>query len=215
MSDRHQLNSTFYERLSPENAALLLIDHQTGLMLGVETSEFTILKNNTLALAALGKVFNLPTILTTSFSEGPNGHLMPEIVEMYPDCKIINRSMVSAWDELKYVAAVEKTGRKKLIMAAITTDVCLLFPALAAVEAGYDVYAVIDASGTWGAQAELASMMRLMQAGVKTTNWVSVAAELLRDWSKPVGKDLAKVFGERLTPYGYLIDNLAAAKAGH
>ncbi len=140
---------------------------------------------------------------------------MPEIVEMYPDVEIINRSMVSAWDEPKYVAAVEKTGRKKLIMAAITTDVCLLFPAIAAVQAGYDVYAVIDASGTWGAQAELASITRMTQAGVKMTNWVSVAVELLRDWSQPIGSSLAKVFGERLIPYGYLIDNLAAAKAAH
>ncbi len=211
MNQPTQANRTFYERLSPDNAALLLIDHQTGLMLSVATSDFTTLKNNTLALATLGKVFNLPTILTTSFSEGPNGQLMPEITQMYPEHKTINRSMVSAWDDPEYVKAVEKTGRTKLIMAAITTDVCLLFPALAAVEAGYDVYAVIDASGTWGTQAELASIMRLTQAGVKTTNWVSVAAELLRDWSQPVGEDLAKVFANHLTPYGYLIDNLAAA----
>ena len=204
-----------YERVSPDNSTLLLIDFQTGLMLGIGTSDFTTLKNNALALATLGKVFNLPTIVTSSFSEGPNGQVMPEIVSMYPDHEIINRTMVSAWDDEKFVAAIEKTGRKKLIMAAITTDVCLLFPAIAAIQAGYDVYAVIDASGTWGAQAELATMMRLTQAGVKTTNWVSVAAELLRDWSKPVGQELAKVFADHLTPYGYLIDNLKAATAKH
>ncbi len=140
---------------------------------------------------------------------------MPEIIAMYPDHEVLNRTMVSGWDDEKFVAEVEKTGRKKLIMGAITTDVCLLFPALAAVQAGYDVYAVIDSSGTWGAQAEMASMMRLTQAGVKTTNWVSVSAELLRDWSKPIGSELAKVFSTYLTPYGYLIDNLTAAKSGH
>ncbi len=202
-------NSALYERLSPDNAALLLIDYQTGLMLGVETSDFTTLKNNALALAALGKVFNLPTILTSGFSDGPNGQYMPEIVAMYPDHNILNRTMVSAWDDPKFVAAVEQTGRSKLIMAAITTDVCLLFPALAAAQAGYDIYAVIDASGTWGTQAELASMLRLLQAGIKTTNWVSVAAELLRE-SKPIGQHLAQVFADHLTPYGYLIDNLKA-----
>lgn len=203
-------NSVLFERLTLDNAALLLIDFQTGLMLGVGTSNPPTLKNNVLALATLGQTFKLPTILTTSNSAGPNGPFMQEIEALYPGQQTMDRTMVSVWDDPKFVAWVEQTGRKKLIMAAITTDVCLLFPALAAVQAGYDVYAVIDASGTWDQQAELASVTRMAQAGVKVTNWVSVSAEILRDWSLPLGQDLAKVYGEHLTSYGYLIDNLAA-----
>ena len=199
-----------YERLTPENAALLLIDHQTGLMLGVGTLEPTKLRNNALAFAELGKVFNLPTVVTTSASDGPNGPLMAEIAAMYGKDNVINRHMVSAWDDPKFVAAVEKTGRRKLIMGAITTDVCLLFPALAATAAGYDVYAVADASGTWDALSEQASLLRLSQAGVKVCNWVSVAAELLRDWSGPYAKGVGQLLTDRLGPYHFLANNFAA-----
>ncbi len=201
-----------YERLSPENAALLLIDHQTGLMLGVGTSEPTKLKSNVLAFAQLGKIFALPTVVTTSASDGPNGPLMPEISQMYGRDRVINRHMVSAWDDPAFVAAVEKTGRRKLLMGAITTDVCLLFPALAATAAGYDVYAVADASGTWDALSEQTSLLRLSQAGVKVCNWVSVAAELLRDWGGPYAKEIGQLLAERLGPYGFLANNFAAIR---
>lgn len=203
-------NPVLFERLTPENAALLLIDMQTGLMLGVTTSAAIALKNNVLGLAQVGKTFKLPTLLTTSAADGPNGPYMPEVVAMFPGQEVQNRTLVNAWDDPKFVAAVEKMGRKKLIMAGITTDVCVQFPALAAVEAGYDVYAVVDASGSFNPQTEMAAMLRMTQAGVKVVGWTSVAAELQRDWSLPIAQEAGKVLGQYLTPMGYLADNMAA-----
>jgi nicotinamidase-related amidase len=206
-------NPVLFERLTPDNAALLLIDMQTGLMLGVTTSSSIALKNNVLGLAEVGKVFGLPTLLTTSAATGPNGPYMPEVVAMFPGQEVMNRTLVNAWDDRAFVAAVEKTGRRKLIIAGITTDVCVLFPALAAVEAGYDVYAVVDASGSFNPQTEQAALMRMTQAGVKVTGWTSVAAELQRDWSLPVAQEAGKVLGQYLTAMGYLADNMAAQQA--
>lgn len=206
------INPVLFDRLTPDNAALLLIDMQTGLLLAVTTTPAVQLKNNILALAQLGKDYNLPTLLTTSTVTGPNGPYMPEVAAMFPGQEVQNRTLVNAWDDPKFVAAVEKTGRKKLIMAAITTDVCLLFPALAAVQAGYDVYAVVDASGCFDTLAETASMMRMAQAGVKLTGWSSVSAELLRDWSLPVAPEIAKVVAGYNTSQGYVAGNLEAAQ---
>lgn len=206
-------NPVLFERLTPDNAALLLIDMQTGLLLGVTTSSTITLKNNILGLAQVGKVFGLPTLLTTSAATGPNGPYMPEVVALFPGQEVLNRTLVNAWDDETFVAAVEKTGRRKLIIAGITTDVCLLFPALAAVEAGYDVYAVVDASGSFNPQTELAAMLRMTQAGVKVTGWTSVAAELQRDWALPVAQEAGKVLGRYLTPIGYLAGNMATQQA--
>lgn len=206
-------NPVFFERLTPENAALLLIDMQTGLLMGVTTSSAIGLKNNILGLAQIGKTFNLPTLLTTSSADGPNGPYMPEVLAMFPGQEVQNRSLVNAWDDPKFVAAVEQTGRKKLIIAGITTDVCLMFPALMAVQDGYDVYAVIDASGSFNPQAETAAIARMTQAGVKVATWTSVTAELQRDWALPVAQEAGQVLGQYLTAMGYLNDNMVAQKA--
>ena len=137
---------------------------------------------------------------------------MPDIAKVFPDTEIIRRKgEINAWDDPQFKAAVEATGRKKLIVAGISTDVCLLFPVLSAISEGYDVYAVFDSSGTWSEIAQQTTMMRLSQAGCKTTNWVSVAAELQNDWRNPTGQELAGLFNDHLTFYGHLISNLAAS----
>ena len=204
------INTYFADRLTPENAALLLIDHQAGLALGVETMNPETFRNNVIAIAKVGKLFDLPTILTTSADSGPNGPLMPDITKVFHDVDIIRRKgEINAWDDPKFKQAVEATGRKKLIIAGISTDVCLLFPVLSAISEGYDVYAVFDSSGTWNEIAQQATMLRLSQAGCKTTNWVSVAAELQNDWRNVTGQELAGLFNDHLTFYGHLISNLA------
>lgn len=203
-------NPVLFERLTPDNAVLLLIDIQSGLLLGVTTSPSISLKSNLLGLARLGQLFKLPTILTTSTAQGPNGPFMPEIRAMYPQLAVQNRTVVNAWDDPTFVKTIQQTGRRKLIMAGITTDVCLLFPALSAVQAGYDVYAVIDASGSFNAQAETAAIARLSQAGVKVANWSSVAAELQHDWALPVSEQVGQMLAEQLTAMNYLADNLKA-----
>lgn len=205
--------NAFYEQLTPDNAAMLLIDHQAGLFLGVHSMDQQLLKNNAIALAKVAKVFNLPQALFTSSRNGPNGPTIPELVELFPDKEIIDRSPINLWNDPKCRAAVEQLGRKKLIMAAITTDVCLTFPAIAAVAAGYDVYAVIDASGTWSPTAELTSILRMTQAGVIVTNWIAVAAELKHDEEQKTAPAMNQVFGERMGLYDFLSD-IAAVKAG-
>ncbi|WP_019506191.1 hydrolase [Pleurocapsa sp. PCC 7319] len=205
-------NLAYYDQLTPDNCAMLLIDHQAGLFLGVKSIDQQILKNNVIGLAKTAKVFNLPTVLFTSSAKGPNGPTIPEIKELFPEHKIYDRSPINLWNDPECLQAVKDTNRKKLIMAAITTDVCLAFPALAAIKAGYDVYAVIDASGTWTAQAELATVMRLTQAGVIMTNWIAVAAELKHDEDRKTSAGMNRAFGEHMGLYDFLGD---IAAAGH
>lgn len=206
----------YLERLTPDNSAMLLIDHQTGTMLGVQDIKLSDFRSNVLALANTAKVHGLPTVLTASYAEGPNGPLMPELLEMFPESPVIYRpGMINSWDDPRFVAAVEATGRKKLIMAGVTTDVCLMFPAISALAAGYDVYAVYDASGCWDMMSELASILRLNQAGAITCNWAVIAAELQSDWRRPSAPGtLTKVFHDHLPFYGMLQNNQEATRTG-
>jgi nicotinamidase-related amidase len=148
-------------RLTPENSALLLVDHQTGLCSGVANHSQPEFLNSVLALAHIGKVFGLPTIISTSFSEGPNGPLISEVAEMFPDIPVIHRpGEINAWDNPDFVAAVKATNRRNLIIAGVSTEVCVAFLALSAVKEGYGAYAVIDASG--GPGMRLWPMLRLL-----------------------------------------------------
>lgn len=203
----------YYETLTPENTAVLLIDHQAGLFLGVQSMEQLLLRNNVLALAKAARALDLPTVLTTSSVLGPNGPTIPELAAVFPDLTPLDRSPINLWDDDATRAAVEATGRQKLVMAAITTDVCLVLPALAALKAGYDVYAVLDASGTWSAAAEAAAIARLAQAGAICTNWISVVAELKRDEHNRYTQPVNDVFGAHMALYAFLGDT-AAARAG-
>ncbi|BAZ65512.1 MAG: hydrolase [Pelatocladus maniniholoensis HA4357-MV3] len=213
MTTERPAASCFYEQLTPDNAAMLLIDHQVGtLLFGISDIDPVNLKNNALYLAEVAELFNLPTILTTSNPNGPNGPLFPELIEKLPDSPIIDRVIINAWNDPNFVAAVEKTGRQKLIMAGVTTDVCLAFPAISAVGAGYDVYAVIDASGTWNETAQRAAIARMTQAGVKCVNTIAVAAELQKDWTLPSAPGMGKIFAERLPSFGFVLAGLEHTK---
>ncbi len=139
-----------YNRLDKDNAAVLLVDHQTGLLSLVRDQDPDKFKNSVLALADLAKYFNLPTILTTSFEDGPNGPLVPELKETFPDAPFIARpGQINAWDNEEFVKAVKATGKKQLIIAGVVTEVCVAFPALSALEEGYEVFVITDASGTF------------------------------------------------------------------
>ncbi|MGL5264285.1 MAG: isochorismate family cysteine hydrolase YcaC [Candidatus Rhabdochlamydia sp.] len=192
-------------RLSPQNAALLLIDHQTGLMQLVKDYKEDAFKNNILALADIAKTFNLPTILTTSFEKGPNGPLLPELKQKFPKAPYIPRpGQINAWDNEDFVKAVKKTKRKKLIIAGIVTDVCVAFPTLSALNEGYEVYVVVDASGTFNKSVREAALTRMVSAGAILINWFALASELQRDW-RDDGKKLAKLLQEHLVPYANLM----------
>src|SRR5262245_59048586 len=155
-----------YARLRKEDAALLLVDHQTGLFSLVRDMQPDEFKSNVLALAECGKYFGLPTILSTSFENGPNGPLLPELKKMFPKAPFIPRpGQINAWDNDDFVKAVKATGKKQLIIAGIVTDVCVAFPALSAIKEGFEIFAVVDASGTFNKASRDAAHTRMANAG--------------------------------------------------
>ena len=201
-----------YDRLTPENAAVLFVDHQTGLSNGVQDQSLPEYLTAVAGLVKFAKAFKLPAIITTSASDGPNGPVLPVITQTLPDAPVISRpGEINAWDNAEFVAAVEKTGRKKLIVAGVSTEVCVAFVALSAIKAGYDVYAVIDASGTWNKLVQEVAVARMVQAGIKPITWVAVGAELQGDWRNATGQDLAQIMGEHLPFYGNLAASFFAA----
>jgi nicotinamidase-related amidase len=200
-------------RLSADDAAVLLIDHQAGLLSLVQDYSPDEFRNNVLALADTAKHFRLPTILTTSFEDGPNGVLMPELKAAFPDAPFIPRpGQINAWDNADFVEAVRKTGRKQLIMAGVVTDVCVAFPALCALEGGYQVFVVVDASGTFNRSVRDAALMRMAGAGAVLVNWFAVACELARDWRNDM-EGLAGLLGAHLPAYQNLITSYRAMTA--
>jgi nicotinamidase-related amidase len=200
-------------RLSADDAAVLLIDHQAGLLSLVQDYSPDEFRNNVLALADTAKLFRLPTILTTSFEDGPNGILMPELKAAFPDAPFIPRpGQINAWDNEDFVAAIEKTGRGQLIMAGVVSDVCVAFPALSALEQGYQVFVVVDASGTFNKSVRDAALMRMSQAGAVMVNWFAVACELARDWRHDM-EGLARLLGGHLPAYQNLITSYGALTA--
>jgi len=196
-----------YNKLDKEQAAVMLIDHQAGLLSLVRDFGPDEFKNNVLALADIAKFFNLPTILTTSFEQGPNGPLVPELKKMFPDAPYIARpGQINAWDNADFVAAVKKTGRKQLIIAGVVTDVCVAFPALAAMEEGFEVFVVTDASGTFNTTVRDAAWSRMTQNGAQLMNWFSVACELHRDWRNDI-EGLGTLLSNHLPAYANLMQS--------
>jgi nicotinamidase-related amidase len=205
--------TTPYKRLDKDQAAVLLVDHQIGLLSLVRDIDPDKFKNNVLAVADLAKYFNLPTILTTSFEDGPNGPLAPELKEMFPEAPYIPRpGQINAWDNEDFVKAVEATGRKQLIIAGVVTEVCVAFPALSAIEAGYDVFAVTDASGTFTEITRQAAWNRMSSAGVQLMSWFGLAGELHRDWRNDI-EGLGTLFSNHIPDYRNLMTGYAALKS--
>lgn len=204
---------TQYSRLDKNQAALLLVDHQTGLFSLVQDYEPAEFKNNVLALAEIAKFFKLPVVLSTSLENGPNGPLLPEIVAMFPDNNPVHRpGQINAWDNEDFVSAVKATGKKQLIIAGIVTDVCVAHVALSAIEAGYEVFVVTDASGTFTPATREAAWMRMSANGAQLLNWFSVACELMRDWRNDM-EGLAALLAKYMPAYGNLITSQNATIA--
>ncbi|WP_374980423.1 isochorismate family cysteine hydrolase YcaC [Pseudomonas solani] len=199
-----------YNRLDKDNAAVLLVDHQAGLLSLVRDIEPDKFKNNVLALADLAKFFKLPTILTTSFETGPNGPLVPELKELFPDAPYVARpGQINAWDNEDFVKAIKATGKKQLIIAGVVTEVCVAFPALSALEEGFEVFVVTDASGTFNEMTRNAAWNRMSQAGAQLMNWFGVACELHRDWRNDV-EGLAALCSNHIPDYRNLMTSYAA-----
>ncbi|MEW6204913.1 MAG: isochorismate family cysteine hydrolase YcaC [Pseudomonadota bacterium] len=199
-----------YVRLDKNNAAVLLVDHQAGLLSLVRDIDPDRFKNNVLALADLSKYFNLPTILTTSFETGPNGPLVPELKEIFPDAPYIARpGQINAWDNEEFLAAVKATGKKQLIIAGVVTEVCVAFPTLSALAEGYDVFVVTDASGTFNELTRDSAWERMTAAGAQLMTWFGVACELHRDWRNDI-EGLGALFSNHIPDYRNLITSYTA-----
>ncbi|MCJ1884237.1 hydrolase [Pseudomonas sp. LA21] len=202
-----------YVRLDKTQAAVLLVDHQAGLLSLVRDIEPDKFKNNVLALADLAKYFKLPTILTTSFETGPNGPLVPELKDLFPDAPYIARpGNINAWDNEDFVKAVKATGKKQLIIAGVVTEVCVAFPALSALEEGFDVFVVADASGTFNEVTRDAAWRRMEAAGAQMMTWFGVACELHRDWRNDI-EGLAALFSAHIPDYRNLITSYSLLTA--
>ncbi|MBB3125509.1 nicotinamidase-related amidase [Paenibacillus rhizosphaerae] len=170
--------------LTAENSAIILIDHQPQMIFGVQSADRQTIINNTVGLAKTGKVFNVPTILTTVAAESFSGPIHPQIQAVFPDQVPIDRTTMNSWEDDNLVQAVKKTGRKKLVMAALWTEVCLAFPVIGAIKDGYEVYIVTDASGGTTTEAHDMAVQRMIQAGAIPVTWVSVMLEYQRDWAR-------------------------------
>ena len=207
--------------IDPEDAVLLLIDHQSGLFQLVKDMDMLALRHNVIALAKAARLTKVPTFTTASVPDGPNGPLIPEIHECNPDAIYIPRTgQINAWDNPKWVEAIEHTGRKTLIIAGTLTSVCMAFPAISAVEAGYKVFTVIDASGNWSSMATDITLARVVQAGAMPTDTFAVLAELMVTWNRPDAMEFAAIMKDHVVPhYQLLFDSYGKAqsvqKTGH
>jgi nicotinamidase-related amidase len=168
--------------LTPENCALLLIDHQPFQLANVNSHEPAMVINNVTALAKTAKAYRIPTILTTVNEE--RGAYFKQIQAVFPDQKPINRTFINAWEDRRVVEVVKRTERKKLVIAALWTEMCLAMPAIHAMGDGYDVYVVTDASGGVSPEAHDMAIRRLATAGAQPITWLGLAGELQRDWAR-------------------------------
>ena len=171
--------------LTPKNAALVLIDYQPPQIYTVRSMETGRMINNVIALTRLAKVFGLPIVLSTvNVSNGVNQDTIPQLKTEIPDLRSYDRTQINAWEDAEFVAAVKATGRRKLLMGALWTEACLLFPTLDGIKEGYEIYPVVDAVGGTTVEAHQTALQRMYQAGARPTSWNSVACELQRDWAR-------------------------------
>src|SRR6266853_1018163 len=174
-----------YEPLTSQNAALVLVDHQVGLMTGVRDISTGELKHNVVGLAKAARLHKLPIIVTTTARDSMWGPTFPELVDALPGIDIIDRATVNAFDDARVSHAIEATGRKKLIFAGISLEICAAFPAMTAVGKGLDAYVAVDACGTFSETKREAGLLRMMQAGVIVSDYATLMVEILKDNARP------------------------------
>jgi len=199
-----------YEPLTSENAALVLVDHQVGLMTGVRDYSIAELTHNVVALAKAAKALKLPIVVTTTARDSMWGPTIPELVEALPGVQIIDRSTVNAFDDARVAHAIEATGRRKLIFADLALEVCAAFPAMTAVARGLDGYVAVDACGTFSETKRQAGLLRMIQAGVIVSDYATLMIEVLKDNARPeagavynaIDMDWAKLVGQIAKAHG-------------
>lgn len=195
------------------DAAMLLIDHQSGLFQTVADMPMTTLRANATALAKAASLAKIPVITTASVPQGPNGPLIPEIHQYAPHAQYVARKgQINAWDNPNFVAAVKATGKKTLIIAGTITSVCMAFPSISAVHEGYKVFAVVDASGTYSKMAQEITLARIVQAGVVPIDTGAVLSELQKTWNRADAQQWAEAYTNVFPPYALLIESYLKAQ---
>ena len=197
-----------YVPLTSDNAALVLVDHQVGLLSGVRDITVAELKSNVVSLAKAMRVLKVPTVITTTARDSLWGPTFPELVSALPDLPIIDRSSVNVWDDPKVAAAIEATGRRKLIFAGVSLEVCAAFPAMTAIGKGYEAYVPVDACGTFSQAKHEAGLLRMQQAGVILSDYATLAIEILKDNNRP---EAGAVYGALAMPFAVLVGQIARA----
>ena len=199
--------------IDPDDAVMLLIDHQSGLFQTVNDMPMPKLRAHAAALARMATLSKLPVIVTASVPQGPNGPLIPEIMKNAPHAKYVARKgEITAWDNPDFVAAVKATGRGTLIIAGTITSVCMAFPSISAVYDGYRVFAVVDASGTYSKMAQEISLARVVQSGVVPIDTAAVASELQKTWHREDAQEWAGIYTQIFPEYQLLIESYLKAQ---
>lgn len=199
--------------IDPNDAVMLLIDHQSGLFQTVKDMPMTELRDRAAVLAKIASLGKLPVITTASVPQGPNGPLIPEIHANAPHAKYVARKgEINAWDNPDFVAAVKETGRKTLIIAGTITSVCMAFPAISAIADGYKVFVVVDASGTYSKMAQEITLARVVQAGAVPIDTGAVASEVQKTWNREDAMEWAGVYTKIFPPYQLLIESYMKAQ---
>ena len=197
-----------YEPLTTENAALILVDHQVGLMTGVRDYSTGELKHNVVGLAKAAKALKLPIVVVTTARDSMWGPTFPELVAALPGISIIVRSSVNAFDDPKVAEAIMATGRKKLIFTGISLEVCAAFPAMTAIGKGLDAYVAVDACGTFSETKRQCGMLRMLQAGVILSDYATLIVEILKDTGRP---EAGAVYSAMDMPWATLVGQIAQA----
>ncbi len=199
-----------YDPLTSKNAALVLVDHQIGLMSGVRDYSIGMLKHNVVALAKAAKALKLPIVVTTTARDSMWGPTIPELVEALPGVEIIDRSSVNAYDDARVSRAIEATGRRKLIFAGLSLEVCAALPAMTAVSKGFDAYVPVDACGTFSETKHQAGVLRMVQAGVVVSDYCTLMVEILKDNLVP---EASRVYEAMDMDWAKLVGQISAVYA--
>ena len=170
--------------LTPQNSALVVIDYQPSQVQTVSSIDHDLLVDNIVSVARLATTYDLPVVLSTVNVANGQGPTIPELKAALPDRPEIDRTQINSWEDVEFRRAVEATGRKKLIMTALWTEICLAFPTLDALRDGFEIYPVVDAVGGTSPEAHRAGLERIVQAGARPISWVGLAGELQRDWAR-------------------------------
>jgi nicotinamidase-related amidase len=182
-------NTTVHSLLTPDNCVVTFIDHQPQMLFGVANFDRQTVINNVVGFAKAAKAFNVPVVLSTVETKSFSGYIWPQLRAVFPEYPLYERTSMNAWEDKAYVQAIERTGRKKIVMTGLWTEVCITFPTIQAIEAGYEVYVVADCCGDITQMAHDMAMQRMIQAGAVPMTWIQTLLEWQRDWSRKTTYD--------------------------